>query len=104
MGRNPERLRQELKKIHSITKITTIHVTHSFEEAFFLGDRMAVMDKGEIIQLGKPNEVFRKPNSKFVADFLGVRNLFEGESGAGPRHCIHSKDLTGQIPCPALWG
>ena len=75
-----ERLRQELGKIHSVIKTTMIHVTHSFEEAFFLGDRMAVMNEGEIIQAGKPNEVFRKPNSKFVAEFLGIGNLFEGKS------------------------
>ena len=75
-----ERLRQELGKIHSVTKTTMIHVTHSFKEAFLLGERMAVMNEGEIIQVGKPNEVFRKPSSKFVADFLGVDNLFKGES------------------------
>ncbi|MDY6865453.1 MAG: tungstate ABC transporter ATP-binding protein WtpC [Halobacteriota archaeon] len=75
-----ERLRIELEKIHSITKTTTIHVTHSFEEAFLLGSRMTVMNKGEILQVGEPNEVFRKPNSEFVADFLGVGNCFQGES------------------------
>ena len=75
-----ERLCTELEKIHSITKTTTIHVTHSFEEAFLLGSRMTVMNKGEILQVGEPNEVFRKPNSKFVADFLGVGNCFQGES------------------------
>jgi molybdate transport system ATP-binding protein len=75
-----ERLRQELKKVHSIMKTTIIHVTHSFEEAFLLGSQMAVMNKGEIVQVGKPNEVFRKPDSEFVADFLGVGNLFQGES------------------------
>lgn len=75
-----ERLRQELKNVHSITNTTIIHVTHSFEEAFLLGSRMAVMDKGEIVQVGTPNEVFRKPESKFAAEFLGVGNLFQGES------------------------
>jgi len=75
-----ERLRQELKNVHSITNTTIIHVTHSFEEAFLLGSRMAVMDKGEIVQVGTPNEVFRKPESEFAAEFLGVGNLFQGES------------------------
>ena len=75
-----EKLREELKRIHSILKTTIIHVTHSFEEAFFLGDRIALMNKGEIIQVGKPNEVFRRPNSKFAADFLRVGNLFKGKS------------------------
>ena len=75
-----ERLRQELKNVHSIMNTTIIHVTHSFEEAFLLGSRMAVMDKGEIVQVGTPNEVFRKPESEFAAEFLGVGNLFQGES------------------------
>jgi len=75
-----ERLRQELKNIHSITNTTIIHVTHSFEEAFLLGSRMAVMNKGEIVQVGTPNDVFRKPESEFVAEFLGVGNLFQGKS------------------------
>lgn len=75
-----ERLRQELKNVHSIMNTTIIHVTHSFEEAFLLGNRLAVMNKGEIVQVGTPNEVFRKPESKFAAEFLGVGNLFQGES------------------------
>jgi molybdate transport system ATP-binding protein/molybdate/tungstate transport system ATP-binding protein len=74
------RLRQELHKIHSITKTTTIHVTHNFEEAFILGDRIGVMNEGEIVQVDEPNEVFTKPSSEFVANFLGVENLFRGKS------------------------
>ena len=92
-----ERLRQELKNIHSITDTTTtiIHVTHSFEEAFLLGSRMAIMNKGEIVQVGTPNEVFRKPNSEFVAEFLGVGNLFQGESRIDADSGIASIDVGG---------
>ncbi|MCG7853101.1 MAG: ATP-binding cassette domain-containing protein, partial [Methanosarcinaceae archaeon] len=79
-ARTTERLREELKKIHRLTKMTIIHVSHSFEEAFSLGDRIAVMRQGEIIQVGKPDIVFRKPNSEFIADFVGVDNLFRGTS------------------------
>jgi molybdate transport system ATP-binding protein/molybdate/tungstate transport system ATP-binding protein len=74
------KLRRELKKIHTITKITTVHVTHNFEEVFSLGDSVAVMNKGKIIQVGTPDQVFRRPNSEFVADFVGVENLFKGNS------------------------
>ena len=74
------RLREELHKIHSLTQTTMIHVTHSFDEAFLLGSQMAIMNQGEIIQVGEPSQVFRKPNSKFVADFLGISNLFQGTS------------------------
>jgi molybdopterin-binding protein len=75
-----DRLQDELRRIHSVTGTTMLHVTHSFNEAFLLGSRMAVMNRGEIIQVGEPGEVFRKPNSRFVADFLGVRNVFNGEA------------------------
>jgi molybdopterin-binding protein len=78
--RTRDNLRRELKKIHAITKITTVHVTHSFEEVFSLGNSVAVMNKGKIIQVGTPNQVFRRPNSEFVANFVGVENLFKGTS------------------------
>jgi len=74
------KLREELRRIHSLTLTTMIHVTHSFDEAFLLGNRMAIMNKGEIVQVGEPGEVFRKPNCKFAAEFLGVTNIFRGES------------------------
>ncbi len=79
-SRTTERLQEELARIHEITGTTTIHVTHSFGEAFALGDRIAVMCGGRIIQVGKPDEVFRRPNSEFIADFVGVENLFRGKS------------------------
>ena len=63
-----------------ISKTTSIPVTHSFKEAFLLGSRMAAMNNSEIIPVGAPNEVFRKPESEFVAEFSGVGNLFLGES------------------------
>ena len=74
------KLREELRRIHSLTRTTMIHVTHSFDEAFLLGSQMAIMNKGEIIQVGEPSEVFRKPNCRFAAEFLGVGNVFRGES------------------------
>jgi molybdate transport system ATP-binding protein/molybdate/tungstate transport system ATP-binding protein len=79
-SRTTERLSAELARIHKLMGTTTIHVTHSFEEAFALGDRIAVMCGGRIIQVGTPDEVFRRPNSKFIADFVGVANLFRGRS------------------------
>ena len=74
------KLREELRRIHSMTKTTMIHVTHSFDEAFLLGNQMAIMNQGEIVQVGEPGEVFRKPNCKFTAEFLGVGNVFKGTS------------------------
>jgi molybdate transport system ATP-binding protein/molybdate/tungstate transport system ATP-binding protein len=74
------RLRDELRRIHSFTHTTMIHVTHSFDEAFLLGSQMAIMNAGEIVQVGEPIDVFRKPNCRFVAEFLGAVNVFKGES------------------------
>ncbi len=73
-------LQEELRGIHNKLKTTTIHVTHDFEEAISLADRIAVMNNGEIIQVGKPEDVFRKPKSEFVANFVGVENIFNGIS------------------------
>ncbi|MDY6796767.1 MAG: tungstate ABC transporter ATP-binding protein WtpC [Actinomycetota bacterium] len=74
------RLREELQRIHDMTRTIMIHVTHSFDEAFLLGNRMAIMNKGKIVQVGETGEVFRRPNSKFVADFVGTTNIYQGES------------------------
>ncbi len=70
---------RELKEIHNRLKLTTIHVTHDFEEAITLGDRIAVLGKGCIIQIGTPEQIFRHPNSEFVARFVMTRNIFNGE-------------------------
>ncbi|MGC9313238.1 MAG: tungstate ABC transporter ATP-binding protein WtpC [Sediminispirochaetaceae bacterium] len=76
------KLQDELKRIHAYTLTTMIHVTHSFDEALALGNRIAVMNKGEIIQEGSPQEVFRKPSTTFAAEFLGVTNIFRGTAAA----------------------
>ncbi len=73
-------LQEELREIHKKIKTTTIHVTHNFDEAISLADRIAVMSNGEILQVGKPEEIFRKPISEFVADFTGIENIFNGIS------------------------
>lgn len=67
-----------LKDLHSKNKNTFIHVTHNFEEALYLADRIAVIKDGELIQTGTPNEIFNHPTSKFVADFVGFENVFYG--------------------------
>ena len=77
-GQTREKLRRELRRLHELYSITILHVTHNFEEVFSLADRVAVMNEGQIIQVGTPEEVFRKPNSPFVASFTGVGNLFFG--------------------------
>jgi molybdopterin-binding protein len=58
---------------------TFIHVTHDFEEALSLGDKIGILMKGELVQCGSPEEIFNQPASKQVADFLGYRNVFGGK-------------------------
>ena len=74
-----EGVQHELRQLHNQLKITTIHVTHDFEEAVALGDRIAVIGDGLIKQVGTPDKIFRQPNSEFVARFAMTRNIFSGE-------------------------
>jgi len=74
---------RELRELHDHLGLTTIHVTHSFEEAVALGDRIAVIMGGEILQVGKPEEIFLYPQSEKLARFLMTRNVFAGEISPG---------------------
>ena len=77
--RSKELFQQELKHIHQQTKTTTIHITHDFNEALVLADRIGVMLDGEIVQSGYPEEIFQKPESPMVAEFVGMENVYSGE-------------------------
>ena len=77
--RNRRAVRRELTDLHQKFGTTTIHVTHDFEEALVVADRLAVMNKGEIVQVGMAEDVVHKPRSTFVADFFGLENVFKGE-------------------------
>jgi molybdate/tungstate transport system ATP-binding protein len=68
----------ELKRLHEEFGTTFIHVTHNQQEALILGDRIGVMKEGSLIQVGSPEDIFRKPKSKFVANFVAVDNIFPG--------------------------
>ena len=70
-------LRDELKKIQKHLNITTIFVTHDQEEALTISDRIFVMDKGNIVQMGTPEEVYTSPSSIFLAKFIGNYNIFD---------------------------
>jgi len=69
------RLRAEIRKLQQDLGITTLYVTHDQEEALSLADRLAVMRGGRIEQLGRPEDVYGRPRTGFVADFIGVSNL-----------------------------
>jgi molybdopterin-binding protein len=72
-------LRREIRRLHDREKITTLQVTHDFDEALRLGDLVAVLADGQIAQSGTPEQVFRYPNSPFVAHFVGTGNVLAGE-------------------------
>jgi molybdate/tungstate transport system ATP-binding protein len=73
-----DELIQELKRIHKKFNITIMHVTHNFDEALQLADRVAIMKKGTISQMGDIDEIFRHPKDEFVADFVGTENILKG--------------------------
>jgi spermidine/putrescine transport system ATP-binding protein len=74
-----KQMQLELKRIQTEVGITFIYVTHDQEEAMTMSDRIAVMRAGRIEQLGNPEELYERPRTAFVAGFLGVSNLLEGE-------------------------
>ena len=75
-----EDLSGEIKIIQKRLGIKVLHVTHNYSEAIQLGDRIAILREGRILQVGEPLEVFGKPNSEFVANFVGSKNIFNGIS------------------------
>src|SRR5262249_32053329 len=71
-------VRAEIKKLQGELGITTIYVTHDQEEALSLSDRVAVMKDGRVQQVGAPKELYERPRTRFVADFVGTNNLVPG--------------------------
>ena len=71
-------IRYEIRRMAKDLKLTAIHVTHDQSEAMSISDRIAVMKKGKIVQIGSPQELYMYPNSLFVAHFIGESNLLEG--------------------------
>ena len=88
-----ERTRRELRQVIKRVGITTVFVTHEQEEAFDLGDRIAVINQGRLEQTGTSDELYEKPANLFVATFVGRANVFRGEAaralcGSAPRGAI----------------
>ncbi|RBQ22432.1 Molybdate/tungstate import ATP-binding protein WtpC [Candidatus Methanobinarius endosymbioticus] len=84
-----EKLTSMIKVIVKEYKTTVLHVTHNFNDIWNLAEKVGVMKDGEIHQLDSVSEVFSKPKNNFVADFVGVKNIFEG--------CFIEKDLEKMI-------
>jgi len=93
-----ERLVGELAAILKNSRQTAIYVTHDQEEAFALADRVVVMNLGRVEQVGTPHLIYRQPASIFVARFVGLNNLFEGEIQRIDGRKVVATPL-GQMPC-----
>jgi ABC-type Fe3+/spermidine/putrescine transport system ATPase subunit len=77
------RLRREIRTLLREIKVPAVFITHDQEEALELGDRIAVLNAGRLEQIGTPDEVYNKPETEYVATFLGAANLLLGVAGAG---------------------
>ena len=74
-----EELRFEIKSLVRRMGITSVYVTHDQAEAMVISDRIAVMDSGNVVQIGTAQEIYKKPTNRFVADFIGTMNFMSGE-------------------------
>src|SRR5437763_10811754 len=96
-----KRLQVELSQIHREVGTTFVFVTHDQEEAMAMADRIAVMNEGRIEQIGTPEEIYRRPASRFVADFIGESNFLEVQRDG--QNKVVAKDGS-QVPCRAPQG
>ncbi|MBW2442968.1 MAG: ABC transporter ATP-binding protein, partial [Deltaproteobacteria bacterium] len=74
-----EELRFEIKSLVRRMGITSVDVTHDQAEAMVISDRIAVMESGNVVQIGTAHEIYEKPANKFVADFIGTMNFMSGD-------------------------
>jgi len=72
----------ELRQLNRSLGVTFVYVTHDQDEALTMSDRIAVMDRGRVVQLGTPAEIYERPRTAFVATFIGESNLIETDGGA----------------------
>jgi iron(III) transport system ATP-binding protein len=77
-----EEMRFEIRRLHEAFTITTLYVTHDQAEAMVISDRVAVLERGRVAQVGTPEDLFRRPRSRFVAEFVGKTNLVDGVAEA----------------------
>jgi spermidine/putrescine ABC transporter ATP-binding subunit len=99
-----EEMRFEIKEVVTRLGITAMYVTHDQAEALALSDRVAIMNRGRLEQLGTPEEIYESPNSRFVAEFIGLSNFLEGRVDAmrGETMTVAARGLA--IQTPALPG
>jgi len=89
-----ERLRRDVREIQRDLGVTTVYVTHDQAEALAISDRLAVLSDGHVEQVGRPRELYRRPASRFVAEFLGENNVFDATVPADPANTSDVPDET----------
>jgi len=92
-----EQIQLEVRRLQQQLNLTSLFVTHDQEEALILSDRIAVMNKGRIEQLGTPHEIYEKPANRFVADFIGISNLFSGKLEGRDKQTAAVRDEAGTL-------
>ena len=97
-----ERLRVDINALLRRLGITAVYVTHDQAEAMSLGDRIVVMDRGRVAQVGTPRDIYFKPEEEFVADFIGIMNRIDGTVSDGILHTKGGKtpvmsDANGEV-------
>jgi ABC-type Fe3+/spermidine/putrescine transport system ATPase subunit len=98
-----EELQLELKDLLARLGMTTVYVTHDQDEALVMSDRVAVMNNGMIEQLDRPDDLYERPQTRFVASFVGTSTTFEGRVGReGDSHVLDTGDLV--LPLPSGFG
>jgi spermidine/putrescine transport system ATP-binding protein len=98
------RMQSLLTELQRDLGITFVYVTHSQSEAFSMADRVIIMSRGRIEQIGAPVEIYRTPRNRFVAEFLGSANIFEGKVTAVENDCLRVATPGFQARVPACPG
>ncbi|HVL56792.1 MAG TPA: putative 2-aminoethylphosphonate ABC transporter ATP-binding protein [Burkholderiaceae bacterium] len=92
------RLRGEIRRLQQQVGVTTVLVTHDQEEALSIADRVVVMNRGRIEQVGAPQEIYERPATRFVADFVGKATVLEATVVAPGRYRVGELELTAALP------
>ncbi|WP_276998851.1 ABC transporter ATP-binding protein [Haloquadratum walsbyi] len=83
-----KKLRRELSELNEELDITFIYVTHSLESALTMSDRIIILNNGQIVQSGRPSDIYQEPSNRFVAEFMGDANVFPLDSATGKNGSI----------------
>jgi len=96
------RMRSEIREVQHRLRITSVYVTHDQEEAFSIADQVAIMNRGKLIQLGTPRELYRRPADRFVAEFVGLSNIVPVEivesNGGGATVRVFGQTISSRQP------